>query len=74
MEFISYIIITQKAYSIISIIEKDTVNLFKGKNVFSWIYTFVDRLLCCQYLYSYNANDLSKAIDYKLSKNTLQPE
>ena len=41
---------------------------------FSWIYKFVDRLLCCQYLYSYDANDLPKAINHKLFKNSLQME
>jgi hypothetical protein len=35
---------------------------------------FVDRLLCCQYLYSYDANDLPKAINHKLFKNSLQME
>ena len=51
-----------------------SMHLFKANNVFSWIYKFVDRLLCCQYLYSYDANDLPKAINHKLFKNSLQME
>jgi hypothetical protein len=34
----------------------------------------MDRLLCFQYLYSYDANDLPKAINHKLFKNSLQME
>jgi len=55
-------------YIILYLVEKDTVTLFKGKFVFSWTYKFVDRLLCCQYIYSYDANDLTKAINYTLFK------
>ena len=47
------------------------MHLFKANNVFSWIYKFVDRLLCLQYLHSY-ANELQKAINHKLFKNSLQ--
>ena len=55
-------------------LEKNGIHLFKANNVFSWIYKFVDRLLCFQYLYSYDANDLPKTINHKLFKNSLQME
>ena len=50
------------------------MHLFKASTVFSWIFKFMDRLLCFQYLYSYNANDLPKAINHKLFKNSLHME
>ena len=53
-------------------LERDTVNLFKGKFVFfGYINLWTD---WCQYSYSCNEDDSPKAINYKLSKNSLQME